>query len=176
MFPYPLLTISLLGMWVLLNGVTIGQVLLGSIVAVCSTWALAALRPEKPKLRKWYLLPKLFGLVMLDIIRPAAVATARVTVPSQQARFAVARRGVLARIATNGPGLVRIRVSDARGRILARRTEAVFAAGTTSTRVTLTNAGKRVLRRARNLRVRVRFEFRDLLAGRDDGDVRTVMR
>ncbi|MCJ9691399.1 Na+/H+ antiporter subunit E [Rhizobium sp. PRIMUS64] len=69
MFPYPLLTISLLGMWVLLNGVTIGQVLLGSIVAVCSTWALAALRPEKPKLRKWYLLPKLFGLVMLDIIR-----------------------------------------------------------------------------------------------------------
>lgn len=76
MFPYPLLTISILGMWVLLNGVTIGQVLLGSIVAVCSTWALAALRPEKPKLRKWYLLPKLFSLVMLDIIRSNISASA----------------------------------------------------------------------------------------------------
>ncbi|WP_434713576.1 Na+/H+ antiporter subunit E (plasmid) [Rhizobium sp. YTUHZ045] len=76
MFPYPLLTISLLGMWVLLNGVTIGQLLLGSIVAVCSTWALAALRPDKPKLRKWYLLPKLFGVVMLDIIRSNISASA----------------------------------------------------------------------------------------------------
>ncbi len=76
MFPYPLLTISLLGMWVLLNGVTVGQLLLGGIVAVCSTWALAALRPEKPKLRKWYLLPKLFGLVMLDIIRSNISASA----------------------------------------------------------------------------------------------------
>jgi len=57
-------------------------------------------------------------------------------------------------------------VSDASGRVLARRTEVVVAAGTTSMHVTLTTAGKRILRKARNLRVRVRRECRDLLAGR----------
>lgn len=69
MFPYPLLTLFLLVMWLLLNGLTPGHLLLGSMVAVFAAWAMAALRPCKPKLRKWYLLPKLVGLVMLDIIR-----------------------------------------------------------------------------------------------------------
>jgi multicomponent K+:H+ antiporter subunit E len=30
---------------------------------------MGALRPEEPRMRKWYLLPKLVGIVMLDIIR-----------------------------------------------------------------------------------------------------------
>lgn len=69
MFPYPLLTIALLLMWLLLNDFTLGHLLLGSIVAVFASWGMAALRPDKPKLRKWYLLPKLFAIVMVDIIR-----------------------------------------------------------------------------------------------------------
>lgn len=69
MFPYPILTLSLLAMWLLLNDMTLGHLLLGSIIAVFASWAMAALQPEKPKLGKWYLLPKLIGLVMLDIIR-----------------------------------------------------------------------------------------------------------
>jgi Multisubunit Na+/H+ antiporter, MnhE subunit len=69
MFPYPLLTIALLLMWLLLNSFTFGHLILGSTVAVFASWGMAALRPDKPKLRKWYLLPKLFGIVMLDIIR-----------------------------------------------------------------------------------------------------------
>ena len=69
MFPYPLLTIALLLMWLLLNGFTLGHFILGSTVAVFASWGMAALRPDKPRLRKWYLLPKLFGIVMLDIIR-----------------------------------------------------------------------------------------------------------
>lgn len=107
---------------------------------------------------------------------PAASAAAQVSLASQQARSAVALRGVLARLTASGPGVIRVRVIDTRGRILARRTDAVFAAGTTTTRITLTSTGKRVLRRARNLRVRVRYEFRDLLAGRAIGDVRAVLR
>lgn len=77
MLPYPLLTFSLLVMWLLLNRFTLGHVLLGSMVAVCSSWAMAALRPDKPKLRRWYLLPKLFSVVMLDIIR-SNIAVSRV--------------------------------------------------------------------------------------------------
>lgn len=69
MFPYPLLTVALLVMWLLLNDFTLGHLLLGSIVAVFASWGMAALRPDKPKLRKWYLLPKLFAIVMVDVIR-----------------------------------------------------------------------------------------------------------
>ena len=69
MFPYPLLAISLALMWLLLNGFSVGHALLGGAVGVFASWAMASLRPAKPRLRKWYLLPKLFLLVMADIIR-----------------------------------------------------------------------------------------------------------
>jgi multicomponent K+:H+ antiporter subunit E len=69
MLPYPLLTLSLTLMWLLLNGFTLGHLILGTLVAVFASWAMASLRPDKPKLRKWYLLPKLFGIVFYDIIR-----------------------------------------------------------------------------------------------------------
>jgi multicomponent K+:H+ antiporter subunit E len=69
MLPYPLLTISLVLMWLLLNGFTVGHLILGTMVAVFASWAMASLRPDKPKLRKWHLLPKLFFIVFFDIIR-----------------------------------------------------------------------------------------------------------
>lgn len=69
MIPYPLLSFALLVMWLLLNDFTLGHLILGSVVAVFGGWAMASLRPEKPKLKKWYLLPKLFWLVFVDIIR-----------------------------------------------------------------------------------------------------------
>ncbi|AXV16079.1 Na+/H+ antiporter subunit E [Neorhizobium sp. SOG26] len=69
MFPYPILTTFLVLMWLLLNGFTLGHLLLGIIVAVIASWAMASLRPEKPKLKKWYLLPKLLFIVLYDIVR-----------------------------------------------------------------------------------------------------------
>ena len=69
MFPYPLLTLFLLLMWLLLNGFTLGHLLLGTIVATVASWAMASLRPDKPKLKKWYLLPKLLFIVLYDIAR-----------------------------------------------------------------------------------------------------------
>jgi multicomponent K+:H+ antiporter subunit E len=69
MFPYPLLTFSLLMMWLLLNGFSIGHVVLGSMVAIFASWTMASLRPSKPQLRKWYLVPKLLAVVMLDVVR-----------------------------------------------------------------------------------------------------------
>jgi multicomponent K+:H+ antiporter subunit E len=69
MFPYPILAFSLVIMWLLLNGFTLGHLILGILVAIFASWAMASLRPEKPKLKKWYLLPKLFFIVFYDIAR-----------------------------------------------------------------------------------------------------------
>lgn len=75
MIPHPLLSLALLLMWLLLNDFTLGHLVLGSVVAVFGGWAMASLRPDKPKMKKWYLLPKLFLIVLVDIIRSnAAVA------------------------------------------------------------------------------------------------------
>src|SRR3546814_14746463 len=77
MFPYPILAFSLVVVWLLLNGWSIGHLILGSIVGVFASWGMAALKPDKPRLRKWYLLPKLFGIVMIDIHR-SNIGVARV--------------------------------------------------------------------------------------------------
>ncbi|MGF9694517.1 Na+/H+ antiporter subunit E [Rhizobium sp. 0TCS1.26] len=69
MLPYPVLSLCLVLMWLLLNGFTVGHLLFGSMVAIFAGWAQAALRPDKPRLRKWYLLPKLFVVVFVDVIR-----------------------------------------------------------------------------------------------------------
>jgi multicomponent K+:H+ antiporter subunit E len=69
MLPYPILSLCLVLMWLLLNGFTVGHLLFGSMVAIFAGWAQAALRPDKPRLRKWYLLPKLFVVVFVDVIR-----------------------------------------------------------------------------------------------------------
>ena len=69
MLPYPILSLCLVLMWLLLNGFTVGHLLFGSTVAIFAGWAQAALRPDKPRLRKWYLLPKLFVVVFVDVIR-----------------------------------------------------------------------------------------------------------
>jgi multicomponent K+:H+ antiporter subunit E len=72
MLPYPLLALSLILMWLLLNGFTLGQLVLGIIVAVFASWGMASLRPEKPRLLKWYLLPKLFFRVVFDVLKSNA--------------------------------------------------------------------------------------------------------
>ncbi len=69
MLPYPLLALSLILMWLLLNGFTLGQLVLGIVVSVFASWGMALLRPEKPRLRKWYLLPKLFFRVVFDVLK-----------------------------------------------------------------------------------------------------------
>ncbi|MFA7638726.1 MAG: Na+/H+ antiporter subunit E, partial [Parvibaculum sp.] len=69
LFPYPLLALSLIVMWMLLTSFSLGQLLLGIAVSFIACWSMATLRPSKPRLRGWYLLPKLVGIVLYDIIR-----------------------------------------------------------------------------------------------------------
>lgn len=67
--PYPLLTASLLAMWILLNGLSVGQVLLGGIVSVAASLAMVALQPAKPRIRRWEMIPRLVLIVLADILR-----------------------------------------------------------------------------------------------------------
>ncbi|BCP52034.1 Na+/H+ antiporter subunit E [Kaistia sp. 32K] len=65
--PYPLLTASLILMWLLLNSFSLGHLILGTVIAVAASWAMAALQPDKPRLRRWHLIPVLIGRVLIDI-------------------------------------------------------------------------------------------------------------
>ena len=68
--PYPLLSFGLLGMWLLLQqSLGLGQILLGSVVALFAGQAMAALQPVQPRIRKPLKIVWLFILVTIDVIR-----------------------------------------------------------------------------------------------------------
>ncbi|MBI1619516.1 Na+/H+ antiporter subunit E [Aquamicrobium zhengzhouense] len=69
LFPFPLLTVSLIGMWLLLTSFSLGNLILGTAVALLAVQGLVALDPVRPNIKRWDLLPKLLGIVLLDIIR-----------------------------------------------------------------------------------------------------------
>ena len=67
--PYPLLTASLILMWLLLNSFSLGHLILGTIFAYGASWAMAALQPSKPRIRRWGVIPRLFFVVLGDVFR-----------------------------------------------------------------------------------------------------------
>jgi multicomponent K+:H+ antiporter subunit E len=73
--PHPLLTLGLVMMWLVLTRFSLGHLVLGTGVAVVAGWAMGALGPERPRLRRWSAIPRLLGIVAWDILRSnAAVA------------------------------------------------------------------------------------------------------
>lgn len=52
--PYPLLTVSLIFFWMTINSFSPGHLLLGTGVALVASWAMASLRPAKPRIRNWH--------------------------------------------------------------------------------------------------------------------------
>jgi len=69
LIPYPLFGISLIFMWLMLNGFTLGQMLIAVIVALSGGMAMRRLQPEAINLRCWWLIPQLLLRVLLDITR-----------------------------------------------------------------------------------------------------------
>jgi multicomponent K+:H+ antiporter subunit E len=67
--PYPLLTAALFVMWLLLNRLTLGHVILGGVIALAASQAMTALQPAKPKLRRWDQIPVLVMVVLADILK-----------------------------------------------------------------------------------------------------------
>jgi multicomponent K+:H+ antiporter subunit E len=127
--PYPLLAASLLVMWILLNGPSIGHIFLGGVIAVGASLAMAALQPSKPKLRRWDMIPRLVAVVLADILR-SNVAVASIILQGRRKkrtsgfvliplelhdRTALA---VLACIITSTPGTAWVEYHSASGRLL----------------------------------------------------------
>lgn len=68
--PYPLLTLSIIFMWLLLNSFSFGQFLMGLVVGVVVGPIMARLQPQKNKLKlkSWITIFVLFFKVMIDIV------------------------------------------------------------------------------------------------------------
>lgn len=67
--PHPLLSLALVLMWLLLTRFSLGNLVLGGIIALVAGWALSALQPRGPRIRRWDQIGKLMGIVTYDIIR-----------------------------------------------------------------------------------------------------------
>ena len=129
LLPYPLLSLGLLLMWLLLNGFTPGHFILGSIIALLAAKAMTALEPAKPRIRSWAPLLRLLRIVAGDIVR-SNLAVARlvldrghrqrtsgfVTIPIDlKDRTALT---VLAVILTSTPGTAWVEYHSANGELM----------------------------------------------------------
>jgi multicomponent K+:H+ antiporter subunit E len=130
LLPYPLLSAALLVLWLLLNqSVSPGHLVLGSVLAVLASWAMAALRPEKPRIRRPGAALRLAGMVLIDILR-SNLAVGRIIVHSRQpgvnAGFMTipldlrSSHGlaVLSIIITSTPGTIWVNYDAAKGTLL----------------------------------------------------------
>jgi multicomponent K+:H+ antiporter subunit E len=76
--PHPLLLVSLIALWLLLQqSLSLGHILLGTIIALLASQGMAALRPEKVRIRFTSAIPRLAMTVVSDIIR-SNIAVARI--------------------------------------------------------------------------------------------------
>lgn len=128
-FPYPLLIVSLVILWLLLTSFSLGQLIVGICVALAAAQGMAALNPVKPTIRRWGLLPKLVAIVLHDIVR-SNIAVARLiinegnhrrvsgflTIPLElKSPMGLAVLGV---IITSTPGTAWLDYNSARGMLL----------------------------------------------------------
>lgn len=77
LIPFPLLTLALLAMWILLTGFSPGHMLFGAAIAVIVSRTMLSLRPERPTLRLGRAAVRLAWIVFVDIIR-SNIAVAKI--------------------------------------------------------------------------------------------------
>lgn len=69
-FPYPLLSLSLLAFWLLINqSLSPGHILLGTMLGVAFAWIMVNLQPDKTRLRKFGRIAVLMSHVAVDVFR-----------------------------------------------------------------------------------------------------------
>ena len=86
--PYPLLTLALLVMWLLLNGVSPGHVLLGSVIALGASRVMVALKPEPVRIGSWSAVVRLSLTLLYDILRSNIAVASIILRGRQSARVA----------------------------------------------------------------------------------------
>ena len=130
LLPFPLLSAVLLALWLLLNqSISPGHVVLGGLLAIVASWAMAALLPEKPRIRRPIAALRLLGMVLIDILR-SNIAVGRIIVrpqePGMNAGFMTipldmrSHNGlaILAIIITSTPGTIWVNYDAAKATLL----------------------------------------------------------
>ena len=84
--PSPVVSAGLLVLWLLLNGLSVGHILLGGTVALIGGWAFAVLEPPKMRLRRPLTVFRLAAFVFADIVR-SNVAVARIILGLEPRRW-----------------------------------------------------------------------------------------
>ena len=70
LLPFPLVSAGLLGLWLLLNqALSLGHILLGSVLALAGGWVLTVLQFPKARVRRIGAIFRLSPLVLADIVR-----------------------------------------------------------------------------------------------------------
>ncbi|MTH63549.1 Na+/H+ antiporter subunit E [Paracoccus shanxieyensis] len=77
LIPHPLISAALVLMWLLLTQFSLGNLVLGTLIALAAGWVVQRLHPQKPRIRRWGLIPKLMGIVVWDILK-SNISVARV--------------------------------------------------------------------------------------------------
>ena len=67
--PHPVLSLALVLVWLLMTRFSLGHLLLGGAISLVAGWALGALEPEAPRIRRVLPFVRLMGIVGIDIIR-----------------------------------------------------------------------------------------------------------
>ncbi len=83
--PFPIVSAGLLVLWLLLNGLSVGHLLLGSAIALIGGRALAALEPPKTRVRRLGAVLRLAALVVADVVR-SNLAVARIILGLERRR------------------------------------------------------------------------------------------
>ncbi|UTO28375.1 Na+/H+ antiporter subunit E [Bartonella harrusi] len=66
--PFPFFTAAIVFMWLILNGFSLGQLLLGIVIALFSGWMMRFLEPEKITIKSWRAVFRLIFRVFIDSI------------------------------------------------------------------------------------------------------------
>lgn len=126
-FPHPLLSGFVVLIWLLLNRFSLGHLVLGTAVAVVAGQAMAALDPERPRIRRPAAIFRLLAVVLLDVARSNAAVARLVLVggPRRQGFVEIdltlrsqTALAVLAVILTSTPGTAWMDYDATRGRLL----------------------------------------------------------
>ncbi|MEW9856626.1 Na+/H+ antiporter subunit E [Novosphingobium sp. M1R2S20] len=128
-FRYPLMTLGIFLMWLLLTqSFSPGQILLGIAVALIASAGMSTLRASSPRVRNWSKLAQLAAFVAVDVIR-SNVAVAKIALsPSRDRHSAFIRLQLelrephaltlLALILTATPGTAWVQYSRLDGALL----------------------------------------------------------
>jgi multicomponent K+:H+ antiporter subunit E len=84
--PFPMVSAGLLVLWLLLNSLSVGHILLGGAVALIGGWGLAALAPPKARARRPVAVLRLAAFVFADVVR-SNVAVARIILGLEPRRW-----------------------------------------------------------------------------------------